>query len=120
MLFPLDAFRNPLTQSLLFEIAQSHIRIDRRHQIFFVIRLDPPNDLAILRFPRNRREVAIAQICQDAFKNIEPQIRLAIRFVGTVTLKALIRENRPNIAIEINRFGSRRKAEAARNHHPPH
>src|SRR6185312_9683298 len=38
---------------------------------------------------------------------VEPQIALALVLVGAVTEVAVYRENRPDVAVEVDRFGKR-------------
>ena len=51
-----------------------------------------------------------------ALPNIEPQIRLAILRVRTVAMEAIVRQNRPHVAIEIERL--RRPSAAERSTSP--
>jgi hypothetical protein len=67
----------------------------RRHQIGFVRRADPLEQPALPAI--SRRDDAIAPVF-----GIEPQPRLALFFIRSVTSEALVGKDRPNLAIEID------------------
>src|SRR5262249_34938265 len=78
----------------------------RRHPFCGVFRRYPAKELALIEFSRNDRAKAVAIGRRGGFL-VQPQIGLSLRCVGTVALVALVRKNRPDVAIELDGGGVR-------------
>ena len=101
VLLPLRPFRDPAPQRLDLPCGQRDRGGRRRHPSSDLVGgRDSLNQLA--RLARHDGEVA-AQIDAGAFLGVETQPRLAFGLVRPMTLKARIRQDRPNIAIERNK-----------------
>ena len=89
---------------------EGQIGIRRRHGISRVGGKDFPAEQAFLRFARHDRvPVRFRALRVSAFRDIQAQTRLAAGLVWSVTLEAAVGEDRADIAIELERFGRRRR-----------
>ncbi len=64
-------------------------------------RLDAPHQFAGFRIARHNGSMS-AQVGQGARFSIQSQLGLPLRGIGPMALKAVIREDRPHIAIEVD------------------
>ena len=92
---------DPSFQDRLLLGRQSSIRLRRRHQLAGILRVDPPDQLARLGIVRDDR-VGIDRGVSD----VESQLGLAFIRILPVAIEAVLREDRPDIAIEVQ--GGRR------------
>ena len=59
------------------------------------------NDLTLVRFSGHEGIADVATL-EGSFGSIKPQLALAVVLVGSVTGETVVRENRPDIPIEID------------------
>src|SRR6185369_15838280 len=81
----------------------------RRHSFVVISRKYPLDQLALLRLPGHYGRIA-AQIGDRIIPHVQPQsvgASLAFLGIGSMTLGTLIRQDRPNVVVEID-FGPRR------------
>ena len=96
------ALLNPAANLRLLRVAQITVRRWRRHDVIEVGRLDARPDLACLKVERLDRRYAVRGRCIGKLRAIKPQLRLARLLVKPVAGKAVLRQNRTNIAVEID------------------
>ena len=68
-----------------------------------VVALDPEDELAFLGLAGRDRQAAALELRERPFPGIEPQAGLAGLVVGTMAGEAVVREDRPDVACEIDR-----------------
>ena len=90
-----------IEESFLF-FGKLPLRIGRRHLVVGIVATDAPVQFAILQAARLDAEVA-AEIGEELFLGIEPKFGLLVLRVRPMATKALVRENGPNVAVEIDR-----------------
>ena len=100
----LPTLLHPGPQQLLLPLCQNPLRLRWRHKIGLVIRLDPINRFTRLRIPWHNRPNPI-MIRIRSLGGIQPQVRFPRLPIGSVTVIAILRKDRSNIAIEINLNG---------------
>ena len=84
----------------------AELRLRRRHHLVLVRAHDPLQQLALRDFARHDRRDTLAD-SQRAFAGVEPELRLAGALVGSVAVEAFVREDRPHLAVEIDRAAGR-------------
>ena len=86
---------------------QASARLRRRHPLFGILARDAADQLAFVGRARHDRAEFDGRLAL-----VQPQIRLAMRFVRPVAREAILRQNRPDLEAEI-RAASRRPAASA-------
>ena len=102
---------DPLPDEVFFPVCERFVELRRRHEIIFVISDDPIPSLAVFEIPGNNRRIP-PEVLKSPLARIEPEIRLPLMLVKSVTGEALIRQDGANIAIEVNgpcRLGGKKK-----------
>ena len=95
------AFGNPAPQSVFFRRGQRLFRLRWRYEIIGIGGVDAMDQLALLRLSRCHGLFTV-MIRDGTIALIQPQIGLAALFIEAVAAKALVREDGPDIAIELN------------------
>jgi hypothetical protein len=80
------------------------VRLRRRHHFVLVGRNDPPDELAGLGAAGNH---GLDGVGGRPFPRIQPEVGLAVAFVGTMAAEAVVRQNRQHVAAEADRFRRR-------------
>jgi hypothetical protein len=78
-------------------------RIGRRHLFRRIVARDPPDELARLGIARDDGSRAGSRLRVDSFPPVEAQIRLARGLVRPMAGEALVGQDRPDVAAEIER-----------------
>ena len=110
VLLPLPALRDPRLQCLDLLRGERAGELRRRHAVARVVRRDALNEFALGRLAgHDDRAVALLRAGID----IEAQVRLPLARVRAVARKAVVREDRPHVAVEVHlrRFGRRGRRE---------
>ena len=68
-----------------------------------VVALDPKDQLALIRLAGHDRQAAALELGERPFLRVEPQAGFSGLVVRTVAGEAVVREDRPDIAREIDR-----------------
>ena len=76
--------------------------IGRRHFIVRVAGGDSPDQLALTGLAGRDDLTAVAVLENAPFGDVEPQVRFTSLGVGAVAIEASVRENRPDLSLEIN------------------
>ncbi len=97
----LGTFVNPSLEQLALLDGNFAIRFWRRHLLLGIRRVDARDELALGGFARRNHSRL-----ESSFREIQPQVRLTFPSILTVAVKTVLRQNRPDIAIEIDRFVS--------------
>ena len=87
---------DPAFQLLLLFGRQPPVRFRGRHQLFGIFRVDPRDEFALDRVFRDDRTGVDCRVT-----NVEPQIGLTFIPVLSVTIEAVFRQDRPDVAIEV-------------------
>ena len=104
---PRRALVDPAREQLDLRGRDRTVRVSWRHHLVGVSRSDPANQLAARRLARDDGSMAVTFRFRGLLL-IEPQSGLTLRAVGAVTVKAGVRQDRPNVTVEFNfRFGCR-------------
>jgi hypothetical protein len=74
-------------------------RLGRRHSLVGVVGRHPPQGFALLRLEGDERRLS-AQLDEEPVLGVETQFSLALLIVGAVTIKAVLRQDGPNVAAE--------------------
>ena len=74
----------------------------RRHPVGLVLGGDPGDELALLEVPRHDRMPARLQLRERPVLRVQPQPRLAFPRIGPVAVEALVREDRPDLVVEVD------------------
>ena len=101
VVLPVGALIDPAPEELLLMIREALPRVARRHSGQAVPRVHPVDEAAPLRVSRNDGEAA-AQIGQSAIRRVQAQGTHALVFVRPVTGEALVRQDRPNVPVELD------------------
>src|SRR5215831_4367721 len=101
MLLPFCPLINPSTDEVDLASRQPAAGCGRGHTLCLVVRRDAPVHLAFRSIAGNQ-SVAPAETRERSGFSVETQMGLPFRLVRTVTLKAIIRKNRADIAIELD------------------
>ena len=106
VLLVLRTLRDPSLHRLDLRRRQPLVRFRRRHQFVFMRTEHAQHDLAFLRLPRHDRGVS-AQIRVGRTRLVQPQVRLARLRILAVTVEAVLGEDRPDVAVEVEPFFGR-------------
>ena len=99
MRFILGPVTDPLLQCIDLLCGQRFVMLRRRHPLGGIVRRDATDDFALVRLAgHDRRDTRIAPF-QGAFSLVEPQAPLAVGLIHTVTLRAMLRQDRLDIAL---------------------
>ena len=98
------ALADPPLQRLLLRGRKAAVRLRRRHEVVAVVGIDSRDELTRVRISRHK-----SLHLQRHFANVQPQVGLAFVRVLPVAVKAVLRKNRPDIAIEVHRRGMHRR-----------
>ncbi len=78
---------------------QRFVMLRRRHPLGGIVRSDATDDFALVRLAgHDRRDTRIAAF-QGTFSQVEPQAPLALGLIHTVTLRAMLRQDRLDITL---------------------
>src|SRR5690349_17600145 len=78
------------------------MRLWRRHHIVLILGRDPLIRQALLRVALDDRMSALLALAKEPLLLVQPQVGLARPGVGTVTGKAVVGEDRTDVAVELN------------------
>ena len=106
MPFPLRVLFDPAPQQIDLRRRQLVARIGRRHFFVRVVAGDAAKEFARLRLAAHNRAGLLAVADRSSFR-IQPQVRLPLILVRPVTLKTVVRKNRPNVPVETHLFPRR-------------
>ena len=99
---PPTRFTQPVTTVLSCgESAQPMMITIGKRMLVRVLRFDPLDEFAQLRFARHDRDRAAATLGDRLRAHVEPQLCLARAGVGPVTFEALVGEDRADVAIVV-------------------
>src|ERR1043165_3990071 len=94
------AFGNPLPQQFLLRRCEFLVGFQRWHHIVLVRVVDAVDQFPLLGVAGND-----GALLQRDLADVEPNLGLAIVFVRAVTDEAVLGENRPDVAVELQRMG---------------
>ena len=92
---------NPLGQQVNFLSGEFLARVKRWHGIVRVATGDACDQLTVIRFARHDRSMSV-EIPGRALRRVDTQFGLSLGVVRAVALVALVRQDRPNVAIEVD------------------
>ena len=95
----LRALGDPAPQRFLFRSRQRLVRFRRRHQLVWIRAEDAHDRVALLRLAGDDRPHAVL-FRECPLAGVEPPVGFAMIRVGAVTVIALVRKNRPHVAVE--------------------
>ena len=95
--------RDPFPQDFLLPRREFFVRLRRRHQLVLVRRENALHEFARLGLSRHER-LALQRLLAD----VEPQLCLAVFRIVAVAVEAVVREDRPHIAVEFDLRRQRR------------
>ena len=89
-----------------FDLGRRHLAIGlgRRHLLVGVMRQQTLQDLALLRLAGDDRGDAFVGL-DRVIADVKPQAGLAVLRVLTVAVEAVLREDRPDVAVEADVLG---------------
>ena len=94
MLLIFRALGDPPTQQLLLCQRERLVRRRRGHEIVGVGGENAPDQLALVRFSRDKRVFG-----ERVFTDVEAKLGFAFLLIRPVTEEAVVREHRPDIAV---------------------
>ena len=100
---------DPKFERLLVLIAQRLLRLCGRHEIVAVVGGDAVPQLALVGLARDDRNLAAFACPIRRVGLVQSQVTFAILRIGTVTGEAVLRQDRPDVAVEREFSGARRK-----------
>ena len=95
-------FGDPAFEGFLLRRAQGFVRVLGRHLLVFVVGEDAGDECAFVRLAKNDGEVAGLGGLQGILADMEAEAGFAVSFVGAVTVEAFVREDRADVAIELD------------------
>ncbi len=102
---PSSSIINPFLQKLLLLGRQLPLRSGRRHHFIWILRENPPHQLALTALPRQNSTLPILHRLRTPLQ-IQPQVGFPRLFIGAVTLEAVVGEEGENVAVKSDAFGS--------------
>ena len=90
----------------------------RRHAVESINSRDSLEQLALVQVARHQRASSRRQDAERGLPVVQPQTRLAHGLVRPVACVAMVRENRPHVAVERQRLAETRDAVLDRRHLP--
>ena len=109
MCAPRGALRHPPLEQIDLRDRELFFRIQRRHHLVLVLRGDAEDEFAFLQLARRHDGNPFA-LPEDALVRVEPEFGFPFAVVRPVTAQAILREDRQDIAAEIDGGGRRRVA----------
>lgn len=103
MVLVLGSLFDPADEELLFVFGQWLRMVRRRHAVV-VAAGDAGDDFACLGITGSDRAVAVA-VRNGRIADIQPEVGFACAGIGAMTGEAAVREDRPDIAIELDGVG---------------
>ena len=107
MPLPVRPLLDPGVEDRLLPSVERLLGLRRRHHLFWIVVEDPTDQFALVGLPRDHCPRLLRRPAQPEFA-VEPQIRLAGVVVRPVTGKAMLRQDRPHIAVELDPLRKRR------------
>ena len=111
--FVLRALGDPALEQRFLGGIEFLSRVGRRHEIVLIVRRDAPDQFALAWLAGDDRRGAV-EIGQGTFASVEPQIGLALLGVGAVAGEAVVAEQRPDVAREVDAAQVLPRKQAAR------
>ena len=111
---PLD---DPLVEQPLLVVGELLVRVGRRHHHVGVGGMQAGDQFASLWIAGRDRPYAIA-VSHRTLRGIEPQVGLAVAGIGAVAGKAVVGQDRENVAVKPERFCARGSPAHAVRRHP--
>ena len=100
MLAERRTLEDPLSQCLLLRVGQGAMRVDRRHPLLRVLRENPVDEFALVRLAGNNHAFLPLSLAR-----VQSQPSLARLRVLSMTVIAVLRQDGPHIAAEVDRRG---------------
>ena len=97
---------DPSFQNQLVTLAERQLRFGRRHHLARIGGLNPRDQFARLGMTGNNRHLPRPCRADGSIPNIQPQTAAQGFVVGTMTLVAVLRQDRPHVASECDFYGS--------------
>ena len=104
---------DPAPEEVFLGRAQSLAALGRRHEEPLAGRADPPIETALGRLARDDRRPSRLGRLEHRLVAIEPELGLALVLVGSVTLETTVRQDRPDLAVEVDLRGRQAPAAAS-------
>src|SRR5207249_11562319 len=92
---------DPAADERDFALAQPAAGFGLRHPFRFVLRRDAAEQLALLRLAWHDHR-AIFPLGKCSLFSVEPEVRLSLGLVRPVAIEAVVGEDRPDIAVELD------------------
>ncbi len=99
IVFP--AFFDPLVEQILLLLRKRKLGFRRGHQLLGLVGPNAPVNLRILQASRRQPDHAL-MVFRCLFERIQAKVRFLILRIRAMTLEALVRQDRPDLAVEIN------------------
>ena len=99
MFLPCPPLLHPRVENFLLLGGEADFRIRRRHPFVRIGGRNPLDQRTFIRFAWHHDPRLL-----DHFSLIQPQVGLACRLVRSMAVKTLFGQNRPDIAVEIDRL----------------
>ena len=96
------ALCDPTFQQGLLRIRQRQMRLGRRHHVVFVVRVDPPDHLALAGIARFDDRPSVVDFLERAFPSVEAELGLPLRGVRSVAAEAPVRQQRADLEAEVD------------------
>ena len=106
MILPLSSFFYPTLNQVDLLLREFPVEPRRRHSGGLVFGTDPLEKTALGRIARHHRMV-LSPLLEQSFFQVETKTRLADLLVGAMAGKAVIRQNGPDLPVEIDRWQRR-------------
>jgi hypothetical protein len=103
VLSELGSLTNPLSQQLHFGSRQWVAVSFRRHAEIRIVACDAFDQRTLIWLAGNDRRIA-TEICECSFGTVEAQIAFTLLFIRPMTREAAVREDGPNLFIEVDLF----------------
>ena len=97
----LGALRDPATKQVLLCGAELLVALRRRHEVVAIGRENAPHQFTAAGMAWLHRHLSRLRGLQGLFAPIEAQLRLARFLVGPMALKAIVREKRTDVPVEL-------------------
>ena len=101
MTFVLPSLQDPLVQQFFFLSRQGKLALGRGHDIDGVITVDTPVDFGLFEVSRGQPDKAVVFPC-GLLEGIQPKVRFLIFGIRAVAFVAFVREDWPDVMIEVN------------------
>ena len=101
MLTPFRPLFDPATDEIDLVPSQLLAGPGRRHTLSLGVSADASQESAFAWILRCDHPIAAA-VGKDSFPSIQPQVYLALSLIGAMASETVIRQDRPNVAVELN------------------